>query len=152
MQHFTHNLNGVVQVRFTLTYVDYDITNWSTQGQNGFWMGVGYESSVMAGADITQCQMTYSNNTNNDQFVCNDRYATGQQLPTLDTIRNTVDVSTTVSIRASGSSLLATFTAVYDRAVNTGDVQQDNSLMTSSQNSYIWAFGELSNGVPMQHL
>ena len=30
MEYFTHNKGGVPQIRFTLRYVDYDITNWAT--------------------------------------------------------------------------------------------------------------------------
>ena len=55
MEYFTHNLGGVTQVRFTLRLRDYNITNWSTQGKQGIWLGLGFGEQVMEGSDIIHC-------------------------------------------------------------------------------------------------
>ena len=75
MEYFTHNGGGIVNIRFTLRYKGFDISNWSNQGQNGIWLGIGWGQEIMNGSEVAQCQLSYSNNTNNDKFVCNDRYA-----------------------------------------------------------------------------
>ena len=75
MEYFTHNLNNVPTVRFTLRYLNYDITNWGSQGANGIWMGIGFGQQIMDGSDIYQCQLSYTGNPSIDLFVCNDRYA-----------------------------------------------------------------------------
>ena len=75
----------------------------------------------MEGSDIIHCQYAFSNNTNVDKFVCNDRYASGRQLPPLDTIRHTSDVDSGFAIRYEEGCFYASFEAVFDRPVNTGD-------------------------------
>ena len=100
MEYFTHNKNSKPQVRFTLRMKDYDISSWtSTQGQFGIWLGIGFGKQMMDGSDIVHCQYVFSNNSAVDKFVCNDRYASGRQLPPLDTVRDTVDVDTRVVIK-----------------------------------------------------
>jgi hypothetical protein len=42
VDYFTHNLNGVLSVRFFLKLADVDISNWTTQGQKGIWLGIGF--------------------------------------------------------------------------------------------------------------
>ncbi len=55
MEYFTHNFGGVPQVRFTLRLKDYNVTKWTTQGNYGLWLGVGFGKQVMDGADIIHC-------------------------------------------------------------------------------------------------
>jgi len=74
LEYYTHNTGGVTKVRFTLRLEDVDITNWKTQGQDGVWLGLGYGKTVMLDADITQCELRYTNNPKTDKFNCNDRY------------------------------------------------------------------------------
>lgn len=50
----------------------------------------------MEGSDMVMCKYIFSNNTNTDAFVCEDRWGQDNEAPTLDQIRNTVDVSTNV--------------------------------------------------------
>lgn len=114
-------------------------------------MGLGYGESVMTGSDITLCQYSYYNDSST-VFTCTDRYATSNQLPTLDTVRNTVDVSTNVNIYYdfSSSALKADFVAQYYRPCNTGD-SQDNEIIPSSNNMIIWASGSMSSGTASYH-
>ena len=94
MDYFTHNAGGVNQIRFILRMKNYNVTKWTSSGKDGLWLGLGFGSLVMNGSDIVHCQFIYTNNTSNDKFVCNDRYASGRQLPPLDTTRNTADIAT----------------------------------------------------------
>ena len=34
--------SGAYMIRLTLQYVGFDKTSWSTQGNNGIWLGIGY--------------------------------------------------------------------------------------------------------------
>jgi hypothetical protein len=153
MEYFTHNGGGKTQVRFLLRLKDYDISSWtSSQGSFGIWLGVGFGKTVMDGSDIVHCQYAFSNNSAVDKFVCNDRYASGYQLPPLDSVRNTADVNTNVVIkRQVDGKFMATFEATFDRPVNTGDIVQDKPILMSSMNNLIWAFGQLTNSNPTAH-
>lgn len=104
----------------------------------------------MEGADIVQCELKYTNNVNVDKFVCNDRYGVKLNAPIFDTVRNTVDISTTITKKTVDQQTFATFVAVFDRPVNTGD-DKDKSLVMGSQNPLIWAYGTKSGDVVNQH-
>ncbi len=125
MEYFTHNKDAKPQVRFTLRMKDYDISSWTTtQGTFGIWLGIGFGSQIMDGADIIHCQLQFSNSTTNDIFVCNDRYSSIHALPPLDAKRDTVDISTNlVYKRLDSGKFVATFEAVFDRPCNTGDAE-----------------------------
>jgi hypothetical protein len=125
MEYFTHNKDAKPQVRFTLRMKDYDISSWTTtQGTFGIWLGIGFGSQIMDGADIIHCQIQFSNSTTNDIFVCNDRYSSIHSLPPLDAKRDTVDITTNlVYKRLDSGKFLATFEAVFDRPCNTGDTE-----------------------------
>lgn len=79
----TLNDNGILKLRMTLRYKDYDITSFNSQGQEGIWMGIGYNTRSMAQGDVTMCRLLWTNTTN-DAFICEDRYLQGNRLPTLD--------------------------------------------------------------------
>ena len=74
VDYFTHNLNGVLSVRFFLKLIDVDISNWTSQGSKGIWLGIGFGQQVMYQADMVQCQLKFTNNSKTDRFICNDRY------------------------------------------------------------------------------
>ena len=152
MEYFTHNGGGVPKVRFTLRMKDYDISSWTTtQGTYGIWLGIGFGSQIMDGADIVHCQYAFSNNSNVDKFVCNDRYSSIHSLPPLDKQRDTEDVNTVALIkRQDNGKFLATLEATFDRPCNTGD-SEDEPLIMGSMNELIWAFGPLSSGNSMVH-
>lgn len=105
----------------------------------------------MTDSDITLCSYSYYNSSST-VFTCTDRYATSNSLPTLDTTRDTVDVSTGVKIYYdySSSLLKATFEAKFYRKCTTSD-SQDNDVVASSNNNIIWAFGSMSSGTPSYH-
>ena len=121
MEYYTHNLGNVPKVRFTLRMKDVDVTTWTTQGKQGLWLGVGFGKQVMDGSDIVHCQYTYSNQSTVDKFVCNDRYASGYQLPPLDTQRDTIDIDTRIAYKYLGGLNFMTFEAIFDRPCNSGD-------------------------------
>ena len=121
VEYFTHNFGGVPQVRFTLRLNNLNITKWKTQAKDGVWLGVGFGEVVMNKADIVHCQYSFSNNTNVDKFICNDRHASDYVLPPLDTTRNTVDVNTGFALKYIDGCFYANFEAVFDRPCNTGD-------------------------------
>ena len=93
--YFTHNINGVMSVRFHLRLDGVDISNWTNSGQNGIWLGLGFGSSVMLNTTMIQCQLMYTGNKAIDKFICNDRYGvTDKSLPVLVANRTTTDVQT----------------------------------------------------------
>eukprot|EP00347_Sterkiella_histriomuscorum_P019562 403341160 len=138
----------------TLRYKDFDITNWNTQGENGIWMGVGYNTAGMSTGDATMCRILWTN-TGTDAFVCEDRYLQGQRLPTLDANRNTVDVVTntknTTNNISKKSFLFAE--AIFERPLISPDVNddQDDNIAPDSNVNIIWAFGQMSSGSPAYH-
>jgi len=91
------------------------------------------------------------NNPNTDKFNCNDRYGVSKNAPIFDTIRNTIDISTQIIKKnVSDTVTTATFIAVFDRPVNTGDLK-DLPLLTGSQNLMIWAFGPIASSSIVVH-
>ena len=68
----------------TLTIINVNATAWDSQGEQGYWLSVGFGKTVMIGSDIVLCQLKFTNNTAVDKFLCSDRYATGRSLPLED--------------------------------------------------------------------
>ena len=73
------------KLRTVLRYKQYDIGSWSDQGNNGLWLGIGFGTqNTMIGSDMVMCKYVFSNNTANDNFVCEDRWGQDNAAPTLD--------------------------------------------------------------------
>lgn len=161
---FTQDVSGTLKLVMTLRYTEYDITSWSSNGQNGIYLGVGFGSKQMYGADIVICKLVFTNHLT-DTFVCDDRYGTGNSVPVLDQQRDTTDVSTnllkwTDSVHAIKYE---TFEATFTRNLVTGDTYtissngenfvEDNDIIYNSKFSVIWSYGELTSlGNPKSHI
>jgi hypothetical protein len=48
------------------------MTGWNSQGEIGYWMGIGFGSSTMTMADIAICTLRFTGLTSDDQFFCSD--------------------------------------------------------------------------------
>ena len=108
------------KVRVSLTITGVNATSWlvNTQGDLGYWVGIGFGAQVMGTTDIVLCEFHYTGNPAVDQFQCTDRQSVGYSEPIFDT-NNIVNVNTVVSYTTSGSDTLATLTAVFDRLLDT---------------------------------
>ena len=42
-------------MRVTLTIANVDASAWDTQGEMGYWIGIGFGQTVMANSDIVLC-------------------------------------------------------------------------------------------------
>ena len=62
------------------------------------WMGIGFGTLDMIGADIIMCEYT-----NSGAFHCSDRYANSYSMPTVDQTQLTVDIGTVVSLQPGNS-------------------------------------------------
>lgn len=58
--------DNLPKIRVSITVKDVDITDWGTQGNMGYWVGMGFGSQVMTDADIVMCAFTYSGAAAND--------------------------------------------------------------------------------------
>ena len=110
----------------TLTKSNIDASTWDTQGEMGYWLGVGFGKGEMAGSDIVLCEFLYTNNAATDKFKCTDRKATGNSLPPTD-LDNVDDVDTAATYTTNGSgkkiaSLSATFERILDTLDTAGDI------------------------------
>src|SRR4051812_4864914 len=87
--------DGYFEMSFTVSNLEYD--QWSTTGEDGYWIGIGFGSLTMSGADIVLCKFLFTNSSS-DSFTCNDRSGNGHTEPTIDSFDfiNDNPVSTTV--------------------------------------------------------
>ena len=102
---------------------------------------------MLTGSDITICRFTFSDQTNVDTFVCEDRVSRGNLEPIMDTIKNTVDISTNtlqVDNNVSGKTFM-TFEATFQRPFISLDDDEDTNLPPDSNVNIIWAYGETSS-------
>ena len=65
----TNNDDNLNKLRFTLRGTAIDFSNWTIDGQQGFWMGLGFGNSNMNGTDMITCSIPFTN-TDNDTFIC----------------------------------------------------------------------------------
>jgi hypothetical protein len=58
------------KVRVSLTITGVNATSWlaNTQGDLGYWVGIGFGSQVMGTTDIVLCEFHYTGNPAVDQF------------------------------------------------------------------------------------
>lgn len=76
------------KIRVSLTIKNVDMTDWGTQGNMGYWLGIGFGSQSMVDADIVMCAFRYTGTSSNDQFSCFDFHATEEGAPYLDDVDN----------------------------------------------------------------
>ncbi len=115
-------------MRVTLTIENVDSTNWDTQGEMGYWLGIGFGNLWMAGSDIVLCQLKYTDNSAVDKFLCSDRKSSGHSMPAEDSIDNVDDISTSVTITTVNSKKNAVLVATFDRLLDTQDSVNDERL------------------------
>ena len=77
---------GWPKIRVQLQVTGVDMTNWGTQGDMGYWMGIGFGTPNMTNADIVMCQLFFTGLSSSDQFFCSSYYSTGYGMPTPDSI------------------------------------------------------------------
>ena len=120
--------------------INLNYSTWSTQGTDGVWLGIGFGQQQMAGSDIVMCQFLFSGTTANDNFICSDRYATGDSMPSLDTTNDIVTTGTTRSYNTT--STLANLTVTFTRKFNTGNNVGEEFIITDGATiNAIWAWG-----------
>ena len=115
-------------MRVTLTIADVDATTCDTQGEMGYWLGIGFGTPWMLGSDIVLCQFKHTGNSAVDKFLCSDRKASGHWLPAEDSIDNVDDISTAATITTVGSKKVAILVATFDRLLDTLDSVNDERL------------------------
>ena len=66
--------SGNQKLRVVLKLTDFDYSSWtSTDGSFGHWLGIGFGSSQMSGADIVTCTFKYHGvDAVDDKFTCVD--------------------------------------------------------------------------------
>jgi hypothetical protein len=137
-----------VKLRMKLIIDNVNATAWDNQGEMGYWVGVGFGKTVMAGSDIVLCQFKNTGNTAVDKFLCQDRNATGRGLPPVDAVDNIFDNATAVTFTTVGSLKLAKLEATFDRLLDTFDTKDDIRLKMYATIDAIWAHGPiLSNTI-----
>jgi hypothetical protein len=57
---------GLPKIRVSVTIKDVDTSDWGTQGNMGYWLGIGLGSQTMAGADIIMCAFSFTGEASND--------------------------------------------------------------------------------------
>ena len=112
-------MTNAVKLQVTLDITNVNMTAWDTQGEMGYWVGIGFGKTVMKNSDIILCQYKYTGNSATDKFLCSDRNATGYSLPPLDAIDNVDDISTNFVMTTVGNLKTAQLTAVFERNLDT---------------------------------
>jgi hypothetical protein len=68
--------SNVAKLSVTLKVNTVDASTWDTQGEMGYWLGIGFGETKMLNSDIVLCLFKYTNNANVDKFLCQDSNAT----------------------------------------------------------------------------
>ena len=95
----------------SLSIQNVNATTWDTQGEMGYWVGVGFGTTAMAGSDIVLCQFKHTGNNAVDKFLCSDRKATARALPAEDPLDNVDDINTAITYTTVGGVKYAALTA-----------------------------------------
>ena len=119
-----------------------DATTWNTQGEMGYWLGIGFGSTMMDGSDIVICQFKNTGQAS-DKFMCTDRKSNGYSTPALDEVDNVDDVDTVATFRTVGSKKLVDLSVTFDRLVDTSDTTGDQRLKLDNTGDAIYAHGSI---------
>lgn len=137
-------------MQVTLSIQGLDYSSWSNQGQDGVWLGIGFGSQVMVGADMVMCQFTFSGENAADVFICTDRYASAYAIPPLDTTKDVFDVETLKTFNSVTKT--CSLSATFKRKLNTLDTSgQDYKLRNGDTIDAIWAWGYIQSNLPNGH-
>ena len=88
--------SGQPKIRVQLQVSGIDMTNWDTQGDMGYWMGIGFGATNMTDADLVICQLFFTGFTSSDLFFCSSYYSTGYGMPSADS-NNIISNNNTVN-------------------------------------------------------
>lgn len=141
--------DGFWRVYITLRIKNLDYSTWSTQGQDGVWLGIGFGANVMLGTDIIMCQFLYSGK-DTDKFVCTDRMANAYAMPTIDTQDDVHDVLTQTEYDPVTKT--CELAATFKRKIDTKDPNgQDYIIRDGEMLDAIWAWGYIYSNTPNGH-
>ena len=141
---------GLPKIRVILQVSGVDMTNWGDQGDQGYWMGIGFGAQNMTNADIVMCQLFFTGLTSSDQFFCSSYYSTGYGNPTPDAnniISNNATVNTYYTLNGVQ---YGTFKTIFDRPLSTIVETDYNFLMKTTVNA-IWAHGQVLSSAISPH-
>jgi len=105
---------GVDEITVTLSLSGYDAT-WitATDGSQGVWLGIGWNSKLMPGTNVVVCYYNYTN-TIADHFVCldgkNNGYTGSVPYPDQSNISNVTTITNSISTSSGTSSFSVSFT------------------------------------------
>ncbi len=111
-------------------WVELTITRTGTAVADNQYLAIGFGAS-MTNTDMVFCAFV------GGKAVCEDRWSTGQTMPTKDTTQDITLTSSKLDTISSPKSM--TFTV--KRKLDTGDSTQDKKLSTSEKTKFIWAVG-----------
>ncbi len=135
----------------TLQIDNVDVSTWTkTDGSHGYWLGVGFGTSEMSGADIVMCNFRYYGSTD-DQFYCSDSFANYNSMPIPDETDNATDISTLATYDWTWNK--ASFVVTFDRPLEGDQVGTEDYLIINGANvPAIWAHGRIIGGVAQSHI
>ena len=138
-------------MRVALTIGNVDASSWDLQGEMGYWIGVGFGTTAMAGSDIVLCQFRHTGNNNVDKFLCSDRKSSGRSMPVEDAEDNVDDIETIATYATVNGKQIATLKATFDRLLDTLDITNDFKIRQSSTIDAIWAHGQILGNTVQMH-
>ena len=139
---------GKLRLKVNLKVMKIDYTAWDTTGSFGYWMGLGFNKTVMAESDIVLCRFSYTGQST-DKCVCTDRFANFNSEPTTDQKDNVKDEGTNLYYETL--SKFAYIECIFSRLLDTSDPTQDYIMSHGSNFNAIWAHGKILSGTIMSH-
>ena len=125
------------------------ISGWSTNGQSGIWLGVGFGNG-MDDVDEVTCDFTWYGATSaSTSCQCWDRYSTQEARPSTDTYDN-VDL-VDCAFEQGTSSTVYNFRAQFKRKWTTSDTSYDTSITAQDSMKMSWAYGLRGSNLIQQH-
>ena len=141
---------GLPKIRVTLQVSGVDMTNWGDQGDQGYWMGIGFGAQNMTNADIVMCQLFFTGLTSSDQFFCSSYYSAGYGDPTPDAYNTISNNATLNTFYTLNGIQYGTFSTTFDRPLFTIGETDYNIMMKTTINA-IWAHGQVLSSAITPH-
>jgi hypothetical protein len=140
--------DGVAALSIALSITGYD-GSWisTTDGSEGMWMAVGFNSKFMPGTNVVYCYIPYTG-TGTDEFSCVDAQNSGYTGPVDFSDQSFISDVTTITndiLNTGTSTLEVSFTR--PTAGNTDDVTISAGTM-----NVIWAYGPYADGAVEEHV
>ena len=131
--------SNVAKLSVTLKVNTVDASTWDTQGEMGYWLGIGFGETKMLNSDIVLCLFKYTNNANVDKFLCQDSNATVKySQPVLDAMDN---IDNEVTVFSMGANKKADLQVTFERLLDTLDTANDYKMKKDQTIDAIWAHG-----------